>query len=362
MLTGHSMVQSVCRLVMPVLTLVFILVPGLAPAQDAATTTSAVILQYHHVSSTTPRVTSVNAAEFRQHLEYLRDNGFTVLRLEEVVHTLRNRGTLPDKTAAITFDDGYRNNFDTAFPLLREFGYPFTLFVSSGLVGSNAQLYLNWDQLREMAANGATIANHGISHPYLLERAEGEDDAAWLQRIEHEILTGEAEIEKQTGQSHKLFAYPYGEYDRPIQDLVAQLGFVGIGQHSGPVNASSDFTALPRFPFSGIYAAINTFAVKMHTLAFDVKLLSPVTQITDAQTPDAVLDFNGTYRFDALNCFNNNERMRVSVENTEEQQYRVTPLVPNTARRFRYNCTAPAPNGRFYWYSITWVNPALEDY
>lgn len=360
MLTGRPMVQFVFRLAIPVLTLFLTLVPGLAPAQDPATA-SAVILQYHHVSTTTPRVTSVNAAEFRQHLEYLRDNDFTVLRLEEVVQALRNGSTLPDKTAAITFDDGYRNNYDTAFPLLREFGYPFTVFVSSGLVGSNAQLYLNWDQLREMAANGATIANHGISHPYLLERG-GEGDAAWLQHIEREILTAEAEIAKQTGQSHKLFAYPYGEYDRAIQDLVAQLGFVGIGQHSGPVNASSDFTALPRFPLSGIYAAMNTFAVKMNTLAFDVKLLSPITQVTNAQTPEAVLDFNGTYRFDALNCFNNNERMQVTVENAEEQQYRVTPLVPNTARRFRYNCTAPARDGRFYWYSITWVNPGLADY
>lgn len=355
------MVQSVFRLVVPVLVLLFLLVPGLVPAQDAAPA-SAVILQYHHVSTTTPRVTSVSPDEFRQHLEYLRDNGFTVLRLEEVVQTLRNGGALPDKTAAITFDDGYRNNYDTAFPLLREFGYPFTLFVASGLVGSNAQLYLNWDQLREMAAAGATIANHGIAHPYLLERTPDEDDAAWLQRNEREILGAETEIEKQTGQSHKLFAYPYGEYDRAIQDLVARLGFVGIGQHSGPVNASADFTALPRFPFSGIYAAMNTFAVKMHTLAFEVKLLSPASPVTDLQTPEAVLDFNGDYRFDALNCFNNNERMQVTVENAEEQQYRVTPLVPNTARRFRYNCTAPASDGRFYWYSITWVNPALADY
>src|SRR5690606_13570242 len=118
---------------------------------------------------------------------------------------------LPDRSAAITFDDGYRNNYDTAWPVLREFGWPFTLFVSSDLVGSNDRLYLNWDQLREMADNGVTIANHGISHLYLLAREDGEDDSAWLQRIEREILNAEAKIEQETGQSHKLFAYPYGE-------------------------------------------------------------------------------------------------------------------------------------------------------
>lgn len=331
-----------------------------ACAQDSPA--SAVILMYHHVSTSTPRVTSVNADEFREHLEYLRDNRFTVLPLEDIVTALRNGEPLPDRSAAITFDDGYRNNYDTAYPMLREFGFPFTLFISSGLVGSNANLYLNWDQIREMSANGVTIANHGISHLYLLARQDGEDEAAWLQRIEHEIVTAEETIQAETGQSHKLFAYPYGEYDRTIQTLVENLGFVGLGQHSGPVSARSDFTALPRFPFSGIYAAMDTYAVKVQSLAFDVSLLAPETPVTSERRPQAVLDFDGDYRFDALNCFNNNERMEVSVENAEEQQYRVTPLSDNTARRFRYNCTAPAREGRFYWYTVTWVNPALDDY
>lgn len=351
------MLQPVFRLFTLLLALS---VSAVAVAQEQPA--GAVILMYHHVSTTTPRVTSVNADEFRAHLNYLRDNDFTVLPLENIVAALRDGSPLPDRAAAITFDDGYRNNYDTAYPMLREFGYPFTLFISSGLVGSNANLYLNWEQIREMAANGATIGNHGISHLYLLARETGEDEAAWLQRIEHEIVTAEDKIKTETGQDLKLFAYPYGEYDRRIQDLVKKLGFVGLGQHSGPVNASSDFTALPRFPFSGIYAALDTFATKVQSLAFEVKLIEPETPLTDAQQPEAVLDFNGDYRFDALNCFSNNERMAVTVVNAEEQQYRIKPLSPNTARRFRYNCTAPARDGRFYWYTVTWVNPALADY
>ncbi|HEY0962850.1 MAG TPA: polysaccharide deacetylase family protein [Pseudomonadales bacterium] len=340
--------------------LVSILAP-LAAAQDASPA-SAVILQYHHVSANTPRVTSVNLDEFRAHMDYLRDNGFTVLPLEDIVTALRNGDSLPDRSAAITFDDGYRNNYDAAYSLLREYGWPFTLFISSDLVGSNDALYLSWDQIREMAGNGATIANHGITHLYLLEREKEEDDDAWLKRVEHEIVTAEEKIEKETGQGHKLFAYPYGEYDRTIQDLVARLGFTGIGQHSGPVNASSDFTALPRFPFSGVYASMDTFAVKVQSLAFDVQLVEPETPVTDEQMPAAVLDFDGDYRLGALTCFNNDLPMDISVVDEEEQQYRIEPLEPSTARRFRYNCTAPAGNGRFYWVSVPWVNPALDDY
>lgn len=346
------------RRLLPVPALLF---ATFAVAQDA-TPASAVILQYHHVGTNTPRVTSVNLDEFRAHMDYLRDNSFTVLPLEDIVTTLRNGDSLPGRSAAITFDDGYRNNYDAAYPLLREYGWPFTLFISSDLVGSNDALYLNWEQIRDMAANGATIANHGITHLYLLAREDGESESAWLRRIEHEIVTAEAKIEQETGQSHRLFAYPYGEYDRAIQDLVARLDFVGIGQHSGPVNASSDFTALPRFPFSGVYAALDTFAVKVQSLAFDVTLIAPKTPVTDQQMPEAVLDFDGDYRFDALNCFNNDARMEISVVDAQEQQYRIAPLEPSEARRFRYNCTAPAGNGRFYWYSVPWVNPALDDY
>ena len=349
--------KPVSRLFMPLLALLF---THAVCAQDPPA--NAVVLMYHHVSSTTPRVTSLNADEFRAHLSYLRDNNFHVMPLEDIVSALRSGAALPDRTAAITFDDGYRNNYDTAFPMLREFGFPFTLFISSGLVGSNARLYLNWDQIREMAKNGATVANHGISHPYLLAREDGEDQRAWLQRIEQEIVTAEEQIKTETGQDHKLFAYPYGEYDRAIQTLVERLGYVGIGQQSGPMNAHSDFTALPRFPFSGNYAAMDTFATKVQSLAFDVKLIAPDTPVTSDPKPEAVLDFDGAYRFDALNCFNNNELMEISVEDAEAQQYRITPRSGNTARRFRYNCTAPAQDGRFYWYTVTWVNPALDDY
>lgn len=346
------------RRFLPVLALFF--APA-AAAQEPAPA-SAVILQYHHVSTRTPRITSVNVDEFRAHMDYLRDNGFTILPLEDIVAALRNGDPLPDRSAAITFDDGYRNNYDAAYPVLREYGWPFTLFISSGLVGSNDALYLTWDQIREMAANGATIANHGVGHLYLLAREDGEDEAAWLARIEREIVTAEQKIEQETGQSHRLFAYPYGEYDRAIQDLVARLGYTGIGQHSGPVNAHSDFTALPRFPFSGVYASMNTFAVKVQSLAFDVKLVEPETPVTAEQMPAAVLDFDGNYRFDALNCFSNDVRMEITVVDAAEQQYRIRPVQPNTARRFRYNCTAPARDGRFYWYSVPWVNPALDDY
>lgn len=321
----------------------------------------AVILQYHHVSSTTPRSTSVTVDEFRQHMDYLRDNGFTVLPLQDIIKALQQHTSLPDKTVAITFDDAYISVYTAAFPLLKERGWPFTVFVPSGLIGSNARLYVNWDQLREMGTAGATLANHSVNHGYFLERSAGEDNTAWLTRIEREIVESEQKILQETGQSHKLHAYPFGEYNPAIEALVVRLGYVGLAQHSGPVNGASSFTALPRFPFSGVYAPLSSFAPKAKSLAFNVSIAEPASPVTTDQSPSALLDFNGTYRLDALTCFNNDQTMQIAVVDAGNQQYRISTPVQNKGRRFRYNCTAPGRDGRFYWFSVPWFNPAIPD-
>lgn len=338
----------------------FLLLPAMpALAQGEA---QAVILQYHHVSTATPPVTSISAADLRVHLQYLKDEGFSVLPLEQVVAALQGGQPLPPRSAVISFDDGYLSVYEAAFPLLQEFGYPFTVFVTAGLVTSNGKLYASWEQLREMGEHGATLANHTVTHPYLVDRAEGQSEAAWLDWVRSEIEDAEAMILAETGQSHKLLAYPYGEYDPAIQALVRELGYVGIGQHSGPINASSDFTALPRFPFSGIYASMNTFPTKVQSLAFNVVISAPQTPVTDAPSPSAELQFSGDYRLDALSCFNNNQPMQVQPVAGTPGRFRISTSVVNEARRFRYNCTAPGAEGRYYWFSVPFLNPQRADY
>lgn len=337
-----------------------ILLPATAlPADNDQS--QAVILQYHHISSTTPRSTSVSVDEFREHMEYLRDNGFTVLPLQDIVKALGSSTALPDKAIAITFDDAYISVYTAAFPILQQYGWPFTVFVPSGLVGTNSRLYTNWEQLREMGRAGATLANHSVTHPYFLERNEGEDDSGWLARIEQEIVDSEQKILQETGQSHKLHAYPYGEYNLRIAALVEKLGYIGLGQHSGPINGASDFLALPRFPFSGVYAPLRSFAPKASSLAFNVRIAEPESPVTSSRSPSAILDFSGTYRLDALTCFNNDQTMEIALVDAGAQQYRISTPVENRGRRFRYNCTAPGHDGRFYWFSVPWFNPAIPD-
>lgn len=349
--------KAIQLLILPLLSM-SLLLSCTAQAQANA---QAVILQYHHVSSKTPPVTSLSPDEFRQHMTYLQDNNFHVMALETVIAALQSGSPLPDKTAVITFDDGYVSVYDTAFPLLVAMNYPFTVFVTAGLVNSNPKLYATWDQLREMGNKGATLANHTVSHPYLLERLPGTSDELWLEAVQQEIVSAEQSILEETGQSHKLVAYPYGEYNPQIQELVSTLGYVGISQHSGPVSAASDFTALPRFPFSGIYAAMGTYITKVNSLALNVSIAEPTTVITDSRSPWAELEFKAQYPFQSLSCFNNNVPMQITTVDVVKQRYKIATDVSNTSRRFRYNCTLPGNNGRYYWYSVPWVNPSIAE-
>jgi peptidoglycan/xylan/chitin deacetylase (PgdA/CDA1 family) len=333
-----------------------------APAALAQNENQAVILQYHHVSTSMPPVTSLSPEAFTTHMRYLAENGFTILPLEQVVAALSTGSALPNRSAVITFDDGYTSVYEVAFPVLHDHGWPFTVFVTAGLVGSNDRLYATWQQIREMAEAGATIANHTVSHPYLLERTPDQSDKAWLDGVRREIVDAERVILEQTGQNHRLLAYPYGEYNSQIQALVRELGFTGIAQHSGPINASSDFSALPRFPLSGIYASMNTYPTKVQSLAFTLDARQPDNPVTNSSMPGAALDFaNDQEGIDQLVCFNNNEAINVVSEDRAEKIFRVSTHIDNRSRRFRYNCTAPGRNGRYYWYSIPWVNPTIGE-
>lgn len=95
-------------------------------------------------------------------MDYLEKNNSTVVPLLELTEKLRKGEPLPDKTVAITFDDSYASVYDSAYPRLKKRGWPFTFFVNTDAVGTS-RLFVTWAQLREMAAQGVTIANHTTS-------------------------------------------------------------------------------------------------------------------------------------------------------------------------------------------------------
>ena len=324
-----------------------------------AAANSGVVLLYHHVANETPPSTSISPEEFHAHLDYLKENGFAVVPLDELVHRLRTRAPLPERTVAITFDDGYSSIYETAFPLLKEYEMPFTLFLSTEPINNRQRNYMTWEQVRELSEAGALIANHLVSHPYMLSRESQETDVDWLERQRNELLEAEATILKETGQSHRFLAYPFGEFNAEIQSMLVEEGFIGFAQNSGAIGYSSDFQALPRFPMAGIYARLDTAQVKFNSLAFDVELIEPGSPVTDLESPEALLRFNlKGLSPSQINCYDDGEKLNLSWEDQDDGLLRLRAAKRHYGRRWRYICTGlSAESARYFWYSVPWVNP-----
>jgi len=319
-----------------------------------------VVLQYHHVSESTPASTSISPDRFAEHMRWLVDNEFVVASLPDSLVRLRSGETLPEYHAVITFDDGYRNIYDNAFPVLRELGLPFTIFVNPEPHDADKSAWLSWEQLREMSKAGATIANHTSSHAFLVRRLDGESEAAWLGRIRGEFENADGRISEETGQNHRLLAYPYGESNPTIRELVRELGYTAFGQQSGAVGRDSDFVNLPRFPLSGPYSAMGSFATKMRSLPLSVLSVVPQTEsnheiLAHSETHPALILELAAPGNALLNCFASGQGA-IPVESEVPGRYRIVAPEPVAVGRSRYNCTmASAWGGRFYWFSYAWI-------
>jgi len=347
----------------PALFLAALLLTKLVIAQDDARFSSGVITVYHHVATDTPPSTSISPQDFRAHLNYLQENDFNVMSLTDMVEVLREGQEVPDKSLAITFDDGYISIYETAFPMLQEFGMPFTLFVSTEPVNNRQPGYMTWAEIREMSDAGVTIANHMVTHPHMLERAARESREQWLARLEAELLAAEATITEETGQSHRYLAYPYGEYDPAIKALLREQDFTGFAQNSGALGWHSDFLELPRYPLASIYANLETARTKMESLAFNVTQLEPASPVTTDASPRVTLQFD-TNRFDIghLNCFANSQPITMTWEDRSAGIVTLEPQMEFNTRRWRYICTARANNSsRYFWHSVQWINTSFPE-
>jgi peptidoglycan/xylan/chitin deacetylase (PgdA/CDA1 family) len=144
-------------------------------------------------------------------------SGRVVLDLAVMVREMRAGRKPPGKAVAITFDDGWRDNYVHALPIMGRYGFPVTVFLVSGRIGLRE--YLGWPEIREMRAAGFGFGAHSVSHPRLTEIAP--DDARG------EIVGSKKAIEDGLGEEVSLFCYPYGFFNRSVRHMVEEAGYLG---------------------------------------------------------------------------------------------------------------------------------------
>lgn len=313
--------------------------------------TNAVILLYHHVSTKTPRSTSISPSDFNAHMEYLKAH-HTVVSLQDVVDALKTNTALPDKAVAITFDDGYANILENAHPILADLAFPYTIFINPAEIGVGAK-QLTWQQVEDMHNQGVTFANHTMDHLHMLNGAKSMGKEAWLEYVWQNVLQAEEQIENRLAIKLKYLAYPFGEYNSTLEQKLKDNEYVGFGQHSGAVGPYSNLQALPRFPAAGPYANLSSLKTKLNSLAMPVihsSLSNPQLDSRTLSAPIRLTIESQDMRTSQVTCFFKGEPIETITEN-KTVSFKLTEPLP--IGRSRVNCTAPSikQRGRYYWYS-----------
>lgn len=318
-----------------------------------------VILLYHHVDTDTPISTSISPADFKTHLQFIDERGYQVIPLSQLLTELDSGGTA-DKAVAITFDDAYISVYQTAFPLLKKRGWPFTVFVNTQSVDEQQALQMNWDQLRELADYGAEIGNHSLTHAHLVRYLQDETHSEWLARMDHEVIENERRLNREIPQrsqgEQRLFAFPFGEYNPELLNLLKQKGYYSIAQQSGAV-ASPTQDVIPRFPLAGNWAKRERLNTALQSQPLPIIRADAGAMIATPEQAASVLTLTIEPGFNlaSIGCYNASGTglaMKISGKN----QIEVT-LPRWTPGRQKVNCTAPVGNepDAYYWYSQLWI-------
>ncbi len=202
--------------------------PTVGPTQDAAAGSrffELPILMYHRVepwpedAGELREGLTVQPDMFRLQLEYLRDNGYEDISLYEMQYALTQGREIPEKSVIFTFDDGYRDNYEYAFPIMQEFGFTGTLFLVTEFMDEGREEYLTWDMALEMHEAGWDLEPHTKTHASLTEHNHD--------YVIYEVLGSMETIKHYVGYQPRFFVYPYGAYDDDVVQIIRDIGFWG---------------------------------------------------------------------------------------------------------------------------------------
>jgi len=228
--------------------------PIFPPKSDGTVRTATVpILMYHYISVppvATDKIRvglSVTPEMFEAQVKLLVDNGFTTITLFDLYEHLATGRALPDKPIVLTFDDGYVDNYEQAFPILKKYKQTGTFFVLTGPADVKDPAYMSWEMVTEMSRAGMDIQLHSKDHVDLRHRRY--EDLVW------QIIGGRQSIEGHTGKPVVFMAYPSGKYDSTVTKFLSDNNFWGaVTTESGRTHSISDALKWTRVRIAGQFS------------------------------------------------------------------------------------------------------------
>ena len=214
----------------------------------------------------------VTPGMFRFQMWYLQKVGFKVVPLSDML-TVVEGGDTGERLVALTFDDGFQNFYEHAYPVLRIYKYHSTVFPVSDLVGKEnrwdhdnliaVKRLMDWDIILRMKDQGVSFGAHSRTHPFLTRLTS--------RRMEDEIAGSKAALEERLDTSVDFFCYPYGDYDEKVVTAVRKAGYrAAVTTNRGLIHEGDDPFAMNRS-----FIRLNThpllFMIKLHTTYEDKK-------------------------------------------------------------------------------------------
>src|SRR6266513_1799266 len=224
--------------------------------------------------------TEITPAVFEAQMKELKDRGITVISLQDLLAWKRGEKNIPPRCAVISFDDGWKSQYEVAWPILKKLGYPLTMFIyTEGVAGGSlgGGQAVTWEMLGDMRDNGVDIEAHTATHQDLREghtvmvmepgnkrtkkKLAGAEYEQWVQ---NEIVASKQLLEQRLAIKINCFAVPFGNYNDHVKELARNAGYEAMFTVYGqPITWTSPLDAIGRYAIEANKPKVFEDAVKM---------------------------------------------------------------------------------------------------
>jgi peptidoglycan/xylan/chitin deacetylase (PgdA/CDA1 family) len=270
--------------------------PNETSTPSTAEAPTAIILGYHQFTAgdqPSKNIYSMTANAFAQEMKYLKDSGCHVVPLSQIVAYIEGKATLPPHAVAITIDDGYKSPILYAAPILKQYGYPWTFFCYTDYINSGSHA-ASWEDLQELQSEGVDIECHSKSHPFLSHK-NGKTPEQYDEWLTAETAGAKAILEQHLNKKIVYFAYPFGDYNKQVQDKLVAAGYEAIFTVAGnPVRATTSLLHMGRYVVTS--PEEKDFAEWLRQGALSIATATPAPGATVSNPRpviSATLDFQG---------------------------------------------------------------------
>jgi peptidoglycan/xylan/chitin deacetylase (PgdA/CDA1 family) len=223
--------------------------------------------------------TEITPAAFEAQMKELKDRGITVISLQDLLAWKRGEKNIPPRSAVVSFDDGWKSQYEVAWPIMKKYGYPFTMFiytegVRGGSLGGGEAI--TWEQLADMRDNGVDIEGHSATHQDLREghtitlisggkrtrtKVTGPQYEEWMQ---NEVVGSKQLLEQRLGIKVNCFAVPFGNYNEHVKEIARKSGYEAMFTVYGqPITFTSPLDSIGRYAIEANKPKVFEDAVKM---------------------------------------------------------------------------------------------------